>query len=77
MPAEVIFPTALSQSEGYSQDNRPNSLLLAEVFVVPHDGTKKWIRTTDLRDMSPLLCQLSYLGIMVLKVGVEPTHTRY
>ena len=30
---------------------------------VEHFGTKRWDRTNDIRDMSPLFCRLNYLGI--------------
>lgn len=34
--------------------------------VLPTDlGTKRWNRTTDIRDMSPLFCRLNYLGICI------------
>ena len=34
------------------------------VEALPTDlGTKRWNRTTDIRDMSPLFCRLNYLGI--------------
>ena len=37
-------------------------------------GACGWIRTNYLRDMSPLLILMSFLGILVSRAGLEPTY---
>lgn len=46
-----------------NQRPRIFSPLLIPPQLPRHIGTTSWDRTSDIRDMSPILCQLSYRGI--------------
>ena len=52
-------------SRRWESNLHPSALLSHWLLPSPVCGTKRWNRTTDIRDMSPLFCRLNYLGICI------------